>query len=112
MYAEKIIERIRKIQNGTQNLGWGVTEYSPKMDLKALERTESQWVIVVGHNVHRKIRTLFLEVFIDGTYSLSVVDGTAKGRYLCDKLNDEGLISCLIHCLKDWYPEVRGNVIG
>ena len=28
-----LLDRIRKIQNGTKNIGWGISEYSPIMDL-------------------------------------------------------------------------------
>lgn len=111
MNAEKVIERIRKIQNKTKNLGWGVAEYSPFMDLKVKRQTESQWVIVVGHNVYRKVHTLFLEVFKNGSYSLSETTSSRKvGDYLCDRVSADTLVNALCRSLKAWYPELNAVV--
>ncbi len=106
-----LLDRIRKIQNGTKNIGWGIAEYSPIMDLAENERTDSQYVIVVGHNIYRKIYTMFLEVFVDGKCSLSVIKYNHTGDYIVDKVNEDDLIKSLCQTLKSWFPEiVRGGL--
>lgn len=106
-----LLDRIRKIQNGTKNIGWGIAEYSPIMDLGENERTDSQYVIVVGHNVYRKNFTMFLEVFVDGKFSLSFLKNGRIGDYIVDKVNEDDLIKSLCQALKSWFPEiVRGGL--
>ena len=106
-----LLDRIRKIQNGTKNIGWGIAEYSPIMDLAENERTDSQYVIVVGHNIYRKIYTMFLEEFVDRKCSLSVIKYNHTGDYIVDKVNEDDLIKSLCQTLKSWFPEiVRGGL--
>lgn len=104
---QQLIYRIRRIQNGTKNIGWGVSEYCPLMNLQKTSKTDSQYVIVVGHNVHRKIHTLFLECFSDETFSLSVMTKhNTVGEYLADCVSEEGIIVALCEALKTWFPEI------
>lgn len=106
-----LLDRIRKIQNGTKNIGWGIAEYSPLMNLYENNKTDSQYVIVVGHNVYRKNFTMFLEVFVDGKSSLSVMKNGSIGDYIVDKVNEDDLIKSLCQTLKSWFPEiVRGGI--
>lgn len=115
--AEKVLDRLKNIQNSSKNLGWGVSEYFPLMKIpEEYENSEvdSQWVIVVGHNVYRKMHTMFLTAFSDGTYILSC--GLDKGydRELfsdmlsVEKIDDDDTLVLTVLCLlKEWFPEVR-----
>lgn len=108
----KIIKRVQNIQNKTKNLGWGIAKYSPLMNLGSVENTESQFIITVGHNVHRKIKTLFLEVYKTKKYSLSIITNQHKvGDYLCLNVNEDEVIKCLIKALKAWFPEISATVL-
>lgn len=112
--AEKVLDRLKNIQNSSKNLGWGVSEYSPLMKIPeeyGNSEVESQWVIVVGHNVYRKMHTMFLTAFSDGTYILSC--DLDKG-YDCElfsdileKIDDDTLVLTVLCLLKEWFPEVR-----
>lgn len=108
--TQKLLDRVRRIQNGTANIGWGVSDYSPLMNLGANSKTDSQHIIVVGHNFYRKVHTMFLESFTDGKYSLSVLTNRHTiGEYLVDRVGEEELIEALCKSLKVWFPEVRGG---
>lgn len=112
--AEKVLDRLKNIQNSSKNLGWGVSEYSPLMKIPeeyGNSEVESQWVIVVGHNVYKKMHTMFLTAFSDGTYILSC--GLDKGydrelfSDMLEKVDDDTLVLTVLRLLKEWFPEVR-----
>lgn len=106
--TQNVLSRIKKIQNTTKNIGWGTANYFPLMDLKETKNTDSQWVIVVGHNVYRKIHTMFLEVFKNGKYSLSVMTNrNTVGEFLAESVDEEELIQVVCRVLRTWYPEKR-----
>lgn len=112
--AEKVLDRLKNIQNSSKNLGWGVSEYFPLMKIPEEyenSEVESQWVIVVGHDVYKKMHAMFLTAFSDGTYILSCDLDKGYGRELFsdmpEKIDDDTLVLTVLCLLKEWFPEVR-----
>lgn len=109
--VENLLGRIRNIQNKTKNVGWGIAKYEPMMNLGDLAQTISQYVVVVGHNVYRKNKTLFLEAFCDGTFSLCVMSHGRITDFLVDHVTADKLVSSLCTLLKGWFPELNAKVV-
>lgn len=103
---KELVERLKKIHNTTDNIGWGVCEYRPHMKIDT-EDIDSQYVIVVGHNVYRKTYTLFLEKLNDGVFRLFLINHSKIDKTIT-LTNDRGTVVCeVIKQLKQWFPEIR-----
>ncbi len=101
----RVIERIYKLQNRSRNLGWGTAEYKPLMKTMSKD-VVSQWVIVVGHNYHKTMRTMFLEETERGLVLYEEVDNRLDGAVLCSGDEDD-VMHKIVERLKVWFPEVR-----
>lgn len=105
---KELISRIKSIHNSTNNIGWGSCEYSPMMQTGMLDSTESQCVVVVGHNVHRSIYTLFIEKFTNGVFRVSTLTKDSQVDEVISIDNDRSvIINEIIVRLKQWFPEIR-----
>ena len=108
--AEKVLDRLKNIQNSSKNLGWGVSEYFPLMKIPEEyenSEVESQWVIVVGHNVYKKMHAMFLTAFSDGLdkgYDRELFSDMLSVEKIDD---DDTLVLTVLCLLKEWFPEVR-----
>lgn len=107
MIADKVLERIQKIQNSSRNIGWGVSNFTPMLRSDRLPQIHEQWVIVVGHNIYHHVKTMILEVLSDGKYNLSLADNFDSGKFIAENVDEDGLISALCGSLKNWFPEIR-----
>lgn len=105
---QRLIERIRKIQNGTRNLGWGADMFKPIVVIDS-DEVESQAIVTLGHNVYKTIKVLFLEKYNNGFYRVyEVVDKDLRESEVILTFGEEDdVIKTLITKLKEWFPEVR-----
>lgn len=107
MTVKELVGRLKKIHNSTDNIGWGACEYSPFMNTDRISDTESQCVIVVGHNVYRKTYTMFLEKFKDGVYRVSLMQDCRPDEIIAMHSDRDAIVGKVIEKLKDWFPEIR-----
>lgn len=104
------LKRVEHIQNGTKNVGWGYCELTPKLEKKPTSKLDpvEQYVLVCGHNYHRKIKTLLVEFYEDGRIGLfSDVNARDEFDLLLFIGDEEEAIKKVINLLKIWFPEVR-----
>lgn len=106
---KELIGRLKRIRNSTDNIGWGACEYSPFMRTDRFTDTESQYVLVVGHNVYRKIYTLFLEKFKDGVYRVSLMQDCRPDEIIVVDSDSSVIVQRVIEKLKEWFPEIRSK---
>ena len=106
---KELIGRLKRIRNSTDNIGWGACEYSPFMRTDRFTDTESQYVLVVGHNVYRKIYTLFLEKFKDGVYRVSLMQDCRPDEIIVVDSDSSVIVQKVIGKLKEWFPEIRSK---
>lgn len=105
---EELIRRLTRIHNSTNNVGWGVSEYSPIMDTDHRKcKVVSQSVLVVGHNVYRKTYTMFVEEFEDGMYRVFLVRDNKPDMVIALDSNRDVIVTNIIGKLKEWFPEIR-----
>lgn len=102
-----LLERLSSIHNSTNNIGWGFSEYSPIMKTDKYDSTRSQYVIVVGHNVYKKVYTMFLEELDSGVYRLSVIEGDKLCAIIAVDSSKDAIVQKVIQKLKEWFPEKR-----
>lgn len=108
---KELVSRIKSIHNSTDNIGWGSCEYTPMMRTERLNDTECQCIVVVGHNVHRTIHTLFIEKFTDGVFRVSTLTDSNRVDEIISIDNDRNaVIREIIARLKQWFPEIRRGV--
>lgn len=103
---EELIGRLMNIHNSTNNIGWGVSEFSPLMksgDLSA----ERQCVLVVGHNVYKKIYTMLVEVRSNASYCVYLVKDNKPDEVIVLTDSQDEVIKKIIAKLKEWFPEKR-----
>ena len=106
---KELIGRLKRIRNSTDNIGWGACEYSPFMRTDRFTDTESQYVLVVGHNVYRKIYTMFLEKFKDGVYRVSLIQDCRPDEIIVADSDSSVIVQKVIEKLKEWFPEIRSK---
>lgn len=106
---KELIGRLKRIRNSTDNIGWGACEYSPFMRTDRFTDTESQYVLVVGHNVYRKIYTMFLEKFKDGVYRVSLIQDCRPDEIIVVDSDSSVIVQKVIEKLKEWFPEIRSK---
>lgn len=106
---KELIGRLKRIRNSTDNIGWGACEYSPFMRTDRFTDTESQYVLVVGHNVYRKIYTMFLEKFKDGVYRVSLMQDCRPDEIIVVDSDSSVIVQKVIGKLKEWFPEIRSK---
>lgn len=106
---KELIGRLKRIRNSTDNIGWGACEYSPFMRTDRFTDTESQYVLVVGHNVYRKIYTMFLEKFKDGVYRVSLMQDCRPDEIIVADSDSSVIAQKVIEKLKEWFPEIRSK---
>ena len=106
---KELIGRLKRIRNSTDNIGWGACEYSPFMRTDRFTDTESQYVLVVGHNVYRKIYTMFLEKFKDGVYRVSLMQDCRPDEIIVVDSDSSVIVQRVIEKLKEWFPEIRSK---
>lgn len=106
---KELIGRLKRIRNSTDNIGWGACEYSPFMRTDRFTDTESQYVLVVGHNVYRKTYTMFLEKFKDGVYRVSLMQDCRPDEIIVVDSDSSVIVQKVIGKLKEWFPEIRSK---
>lgn len=106
---KELIGRLKRIRNSTDNIGWGACEYSPFMRTDRFSDTESQYVLVVGHNVYKKIYTMFLEKFKDGVYRVSLIHDYIPDEIIAVGSDSDAIVQKVIEKLKEWFPEIRSK---
>lgn len=106
---KELIGRLKRIRNSTDNIGWGACEYSPFMRTDRFTDTESQYVLVVGHNVYRKTYTMFLEKFKDGVYRVSLIQDCRPDEIIVVDSDSSVIVQKVIGKLKEWFPEIRSK---
>ena len=106
---KELIGRLKRIRNSTDNIGWGACEYSPFMRTDRFTDTESQYVLVVGHNGYRKIYTMFLEKFKDGVYRVSLMQDCRPDEIIVVDSDSSVIVQRVIEKLKEWFPEIRSK---
>ena len=106
---KELIGRLKRIRNSTDNIGWGACEYSPFMRTDRFTDTESQYVLVVGHNVYRKTYTMFLEKFKDGVYRVSLIQDCRPDEIIVVDSDSSVIVQKVIEKLKEWFPEIRSK---
>lgn len=106
---KELIGRLKRIRNSTDNIGWGACEYSPFMGTDRFTDTESQYVLVVGHNVYRKTYTMFLEKFKDGVYRVSLMQDCRPDEIIVVDSDSSVIVQKVIEKLKEWFPEIRSK---
>lgn len=106
---KELIGRLKRIRNSTDNIGWGACEYSPFMRTDRFTDTESQYVLVVGHNVYRKTYTMFLEKFKDGVYRVSLMQDCRPDEIIVVDNDSSVIVQKVIEKLKEWFPEIRSK---
>lgn len=106
---KELIGRLKRIRNSTDNIGWGACEYSPFMRTDRFTDTESQYVLVVGHNVYRKTYTMFLEKFKDGVYRVSLMQDCRPDEIIVVDSDSSVIVQKVIEKLKEWFPEIRSK---
>lgn len=106
---KELIGRLKRIRNSTDNIGWGACEYSPFMRTDRFTDTESQYVLVVGHNVYRKTYTMFLEKFKDGVYRVSLMQDCRPDEIIAVDSDSDAIVQKVIEKLKEWFPEIRSK---
>lgn len=108
-FENGLCERLRKIQNTSQNLGWGINNYYPPMKTDLVEETQIQFMICVGHNVYREMHFLFLESLIDGRHRLSIIDGYKPDCIIAFGSEDD-CVNAVCEKLREWFPSVSATV--
>lgn len=106
---KELIGRLKRIRNSTDNIGWGACEYSPFMRTDRFTDTESQYVLVVGHNIYRKTYTMFLEKFKDGVYRVSLMQDCRPDEIIAADNDSSVIVQKVIEKLKEWFPEIRSK---
>lgn len=104
------LKRVERIQNKTKNVGWGYCELTQTLDKRQASKLDpvEQYVLVCGHNYHRKIKTLLVEFYSDGRIGLfSEANARDEFDFLLFIGDEEEAIKKVIHLLKIWFPEVR-----
>lgn len=103
---EELIGRLMNIHNSTNNIGWGVSEYSPLMRTGD-QSAERQCVLVVGHNVYKKIYTMFVEMRSNASYCVYLVKDNKPDEVIVLTDSQDEVIKKIIAKLKEWFPEKR-----